>query len=134
MIGLDTNVLIRHVLQDDEQQSAIASAFLETLGPDDPGFVSLPVVVEVFWVLRGVGSYRTDQITSVISTLLSTAEVRVERADLVARALRATDRGADFADALIAEIGRAAGCRATVTFDRGAARRAGMSLLPGIPG
>jgi predicted nucleic-acid-binding protein len=130
VIGLDTNVLVRHVLQDDDRQSAAASAFLDALEPDDPGFVSLPVVVEIFWVLRGVGQYRTEQITSVISALLSAAEVRVERSDLVARALRSTADGADFADALIAEIGRAAGCRTTVTFDRGAARRAGMSLLP----
>jgi predicted nucleic-acid-binding protein len=130
VIGLDTNVLVRHFLQDDDDQSAVASAFVASLEPDNPGFVCLPVMVEIFWVLRGAGGYRTDEVVPLMSSLLTAAEIRVERADLVTRALRACGRGADFADALIAEVGRAAGCGATVTFDKGAARRAGMRLLP----
>ena len=52
MIGLDTNVIVRHLADDDPIQSPIAHTCFENLSPDDPGFISIVTMVEVHWVLR----------------------------------------------------------------------------------
>jgi len=51
MIGLDTNVLVRYIMQDDAMQSPKASVLIESLDADHPGFISLVTVVELYWVL-----------------------------------------------------------------------------------
>ncbi|MGA1464036.1 MAG: PIN domain-containing protein, partial [Steroidobacteraceae bacterium] len=51
MIGLDTNVLVRYIMQDDPKQSPKASTLIESLSADHPGFISLVSVVELYWVL-----------------------------------------------------------------------------------
>jgi len=129
VIGLDTNVLVRYLVQDDPEQSAAATTLVEGLSASEPGFVSLVTVVELSWVLRrayGVDAGRCDQL---IGGLLDAGELRVERASVLRTALSSHGR-ADFADAVVAELGRAAGCDHTVTFDRRAARDAGMSMVP----
>jgi len=129
MIGLDTNVLVRYFTQDDTAQAAAANELIDQLTELRPGYVTMIVIVETYWVLSR--AYRTDQ-TAVAATLrglLDAKEVVVERADLVRRALRRMADGADFADALISEAGADAGCERTVTFDRRAAKPAGMQLL-----
>ena len=49
MIGLDTNVLVRYIMQDDARQSLSATKLMESLTVDEPGFVSLVSVVELGW-------------------------------------------------------------------------------------
>jgi predicted nucleic-acid-binding protein len=51
MIGLDTNVLVRYIMQDDVKQSPKATALIESLDSDHPGFITLVFVVELYWVL-----------------------------------------------------------------------------------
>ena len=131
MIGLDTNVLVRYLAQDDARQSAVATRCIEQrLTPDNPGFVSTVTLCEMVWVLaEGYGADR-DRIRRVLEGLLATKQVLLEQADLVRRALRAWDgAAADFSDALIGEIGAAHGCEKTVTFDRAAAKLARFELL-----
>lgn len=128
MRGLDTNILVRVIMRDDAAQTARADALIDELGPGE-GFVSLLVLVELHWTLMRAYGLRRDQTSMAVSTLLSAAEVRVEDPDLVRKALRLAHAGADFADAAIAASATAAGCTATMTFDRGAARSAGMTLL-----
>ena len=129
MIGLDTNVLVRYFTQDDTAQAAAANELIDQLTEPRPGYVTMIVIVETYWVLSR--AYRTDQTTvgATLRGLLDAKEVVVERADLVRRALRRMADGADFADALISEAGADAGCERTVTFDRRAAKSAGMQLL-----
>ena len=130
MTGLDTNVLVRYIMQDDAKQSALATRLVESLSTDAPGFVPLVSVVEMAWVLAGAYDLGRLQLAAAIEGLLRTKEIVVERADTVWRALRAYQSGsADFADCVIERSAAAAGCERTCTFDRAAARTAGMTLL-----
>jgi predicted nucleic-acid-binding protein len=130
MIGLDTNVIIRYLTQDDPLQAATATKLVESLTPDAPGFVSTIVVIELTWVLQS--SYRVSrrEIASTLETLLRSKELVVERAELIWQALRRFNSGnGDFADCLIERCGNAAGCLHTLTFDKRAATIAGMQLV-----
>ena len=130
MIGVDSNVLVRYVTQDDLVQSPVATRLLESFTPEDPGFVSLVALIETVWVLRSSYDATRSQIQHVVEMLLRASGLVVEQRDLVWAALRAYDRGnADFGDYLIEGAGRAAGCEFTLTFDRDAASTAGMRLL-----
>lgn len=129
MIGLDTNVLVRYLVQDDPAQAAAASAVIDRLTENDPGYLSLVTVVELHWVLRRAYTISPARCGELIEGLLDSRELRVDQAATVRAALTASRDGLDFADALIAELGRAAGCEHTVTFDRQAATSTAMRLL-----
>lgn len=131
MIGLDTNVIIRYLAQDDPRQSAVATRFMEkSLSADDPGYVSLVALAEVVWVLTSIYAADRAKVAEILGGLLTTEQLNVESAELVWRASRRyLASKADFSDALIAELAIAAGCRKTVTFDRAAATTAGFELL-----
>ena len=131
MIGLDTNVLVRYVMQDDPRQSPRATRLIESLSADEPGFVPVVALVELVWVLSGSYALDRAQIATVLDTLLRSKELVVDRADLVTQALqRFGAGGADFADALIERIAVAAGCSTTMSFDAGAVKAAAMTLVP----
>ena len=131
MVGIDTNVLVRYLAQDDPKQSAIATRFIEgSLSADNPGFVSAVTLCEVAWVLAE--SYGADRkrVREIVEGLLATKQLVIERAELVWKALRAWERvPADFSDALIGQLAIAHGAERTVTFDRTAARLPGFKLL-----
>lgn len=130
MTGLDTNVLIRYIMQDDVRQSATATRWIEGLTAEAPGFVSLVVVLELVWVLSSSYGLADDAVAQALETLLRTREILVDRAETVWKALRDFQSArADFADCLIDQTGRMAGCETTMTFDRVAARQSGMTLL-----
>ena len=127
MIGPDTNVLVRYIMQDDVTQSAKASTLLEGLAVDMPGWISLVSIVELVWVLGAACGLDRAQILGVLETLLSAKELRVERAEVAWKAVRACrNTKADFADCVIAGCAASAGCDRTMTFDRGAIKHAGM--------
>jgi predicted nucleic-acid-binding protein len=131
VIGLDTNVVVRYLTQDDTKQSPSATRLMEkALSADEPGFISLVVLAEIVWVL--VSLYDADRagVERVVSGLLTTEQLRIESAELVWRAKRRYEGSkADFSDALIAECAVAAGCKRAVTFDRTAAAASGFDLL-----
>ena len=130
MIGLDTNVLVRYVMQDDPRQSPRATRLIESLSADEPGFVPVVALVELVWVLSGSYTLDRAQVATVLDTLLRSKELVVDRADLVTQALQRFSAGsADFADALIERIANAAGCTATMSFDTGAVKTASMTLV-----
>jgi predicted nucleic-acid-binding protein len=130
MIGLDTNVLVRYIMQDDPRQSPKATRLIESLTSNQPGFVPLVAVVELVWVLSSSYGLNRDQLVEALHLLLRSKEIVVDRADLVLQAQRRFARGgADFADCLIERIAHAHGCQATMTFDTGAAKAAGMTLV-----
>jgi len=131
VIGLDTNVLVRYVMQDDPRQAARATRLIESLSADAPGFVPIVALVELVWVLGGSYGLSREQVAQVLYTLLRSKELVVDRAEVVGQALsRFGSRGADFADAVVERIAAAAGCTATLTFDTGASKAAGMTLVP----
>ena len=130
MIGLDTHVLVRYIMQDDAKQSPKATRLVEALTVDEPGFVAIVSVVELGWILSACYGLTRDQIAQALETLLRTKELSVERSDNVLKALRVFKAtSADFADCLIERSAAAAGCDRTMTFDIGAAKVAGMALI-----
>ncbi len=129
MIGLDTNVVVRYLVQDHPEQSAVASALIDELTETDPGYLSLVGVIELYWVLRRAYGVSAGRCAELLDGLLDARELRVDRDAIVRAALAASRGGLDFADAVIAELGRAAGCARTVTFDPRAARDGVMQLL-----
>ncbi|MGH3448081.1 MAG: PIN domain-containing protein [Nocardioidaceae bacterium] len=129
MIGLDTNVVVRYLVQDDPDQSAAASALIEGLTETDPGYLSLVTVVELYWVLCRAYKVGVGRCAELLEGLMAARELRVDQDAVVRAALTANRGGLDFADAIIAELGRAAGCDHTVTFDQRAARDGAMQLL-----
>lgn len=130
MIGLDTNVLVRYIMQDDAKQSPKATRLIESLTTDAPGFVSLVSIVELGWVLSSSYGLTRQQVTQALELLLRTKEVVIDHADQVLKALRVFKASSvDFADCLIERSAASAGCDRTMTFDVGAAKTAGMTLI-----
>ena len=131
MIGLDTNVVVRFLVQDDQVQSAIANRFMSRLDREKPGFISSVVLAEITWVLSRAYKSSREDIARAIEGLLRSAELIVENADAAYRALAIyqASPSAEFADALIAETASLAGAAETVTFDKNAASSLGMRLL-----
>ncbi|HEV2746493.1 MAG TPA: type II toxin-antitoxin system VapC family toxin [Allosphingosinicella sp.] len=128
MIALDTNILVRYIVGDDHGQARRAAALLEhELTVARPGFVSLVALVELGWVLRNVYSVSSSELRDIVRQLLNAAQLIIDRADAVEAALAHVHE--DFADALIHELGKAAECSKTLTFDREFARLEGVQLL-----
>jgi predicted nucleic-acid-binding protein len=133
VIGLDTNVLIRYLAQDEPAQSAAATQLLEGFTAEAPGFISTVTLVETARVLaRAYGTPQPD-IAAIIERLLRTQELVVEQSETHYLALGTyQSTTADYADAVIAQTGKRAGCDETVTFDHRAAKGAKMRLLEPI--
>ena len=131
MIGLDTNVLVRYLAQDDRKQAARATQLIESeLSEAVPGFVGLIVLVELCWVLKRLYQATALELKQTVEDLLSSRQLSIERRDLVIAALRLLgSTSVDVADALIVAAARDAGCARTVTFDRSAAKLDGCTLL-----
>jgi predicted nucleic-acid-binding protein len=130
MIGLDTNVLVRYVMQDDAKQSQKASKLIESLTPETPGFVPLVSLIELVWVLTSCYELTREQVAQALEALLRAKEIVLDRAEQVSQALRTFSAGAaDLADCLIERTATAAGCEKTMTFDARAAKTAGMTLI-----
>jgi predicted nucleic-acid-binding protein len=131
MIGLDTNVIVRYVMQDDAKQSQKAARLIEALSVEAPGFVPLVTMVEFVWVLTSCYDLKRQQVAQAIDGILRTKEFVVDRTEQIAQALRVYKSGiADFADCLIERGAAGAGCDETMTFDVSAAKSAGMTLIP----
>lgn len=131
MIGLDTNVLVRYVVQDEPRQSAAATRLMEkTLSTENPGFVTLVTLCEIAWVLADCYHADRQRIRAVIEGLLGTKQIVVEAPELAWKALRAWHgSAADLSDALIGEIAVAQGAAKVVTFDKAAAKLPMFELL-----
>ena len=130
MIGLDTNVVVRYIMQDDPKQSPKATQLIESLSNDAPGYITMVSVVELYWVLTSCYGLSDTQVTQALEAILRSKQLLVERADQVMRALRVFAFGkADFADCLIERAASGAGCTRTMTFDAAAAKHSGMALV-----
>ena len=128
MLGVDTNVLVRFLVRDDEAQFEKARKLIKReVAAGSRVFVSQLVLLETEWVLRSRYSLPKNLIIEAISGLLDAADVRFEDEPAIEEALFTwKDTTADFADCLIGAQNRRLGCRATATFDVKA------SKLPGF--
>jgi predicted nucleic-acid-binding protein len=120
MIGIDTNVLVRYIVQDDADQARAATRLIESrCTADDPGVLSLVVLCELVWVLDRGYAYGRDTIAGVLRGLLAADDLRVESSELAWQALGLYEKGrADFADYVIGLSHRGLGAESTFTFDR----------------
>jgi predicted nucleic-acid-binding protein len=128
--GLDTNVLVRYIVQDDAPQSAQATELVEALTAENPGFVSVVALIELVWVLERCYAASKEEISSIIHTLLRTKELVLENASLIQQALGVFSKtNVEFSDCLIQQSGQHAGCVHTATFDYKASKIHGMQLI-----
>lgn len=127
MIAVDTNILLRYVLQDDVRQAALATSVIEkSLSISTPGFVSLVVVCELVWALGRTYHMPRDRIGTFLMRLAEAPQVYLEDRETV---VAAANGRADIADSIIHQVGRRNGCTHSVTFDRKFARLDGVELL-----
>jgi len=131
MIGLDTNVLVRYLAQDDLVQSGKATDLMERrLSQRDPGFISIVAMVETVWVLQRAYNLGSLAVVAVIERTLQAGALVVENEQEVFAAMVVLKEGqGSFADALIGALGAKDGCSATVTFDWRASRLPAFELL-----
>jgi predicted nucleic-acid-binding protein len=131
MKGLDTNVLVRFLLRDDERQASIASnAIGAALERGEPLLVSLLTLLETEWVLRASAALPKGEIVRTFKLLLESRDLIFEHESVVEEALHYFERGrAEFADCLMASQYRNLGCDVMITFDRSAAGLPGVKLL-----
>ena len=131
MIGIDSNVLVRFFVRDNEAQTAAATRFIAERTEESPGFISAVVVCELVWVLQKSYGYADAAVHEALTSLFESSNIIIERADLVDHAIaEARQARADVSDCIIAALATAAGADKTVTFDKPAAKRIpGMELL-----
>jgi len=127
MIGLDTDILVRYLTQDDPVQSPKATDIMESrLTEENPGFISIVAMVETVWVLDRAYGCANDEIAVAIERMLQADTLVVENEQEVFTAMIALKEGNGwFADALIGALGARAGCARTLTFDKTASRLPG---------
>jgi predicted nucleic-acid-binding protein len=131
MIGLDTNVLVRYLVQDDPGQSRKATQVIaKRCTRDVPGFVNRIVLCELVWVLESAYGYSKDTIVAVLEKLLRTSQLKIEDMQSAWIAFRMYQKGkADFADCLLGTTNQLGGCNETVTFDQAASKLEDFQLL-----
>ena len=130
MIALDTNVVVRFLVQDDAEQARLATEVIDQLSDAVPGVVCREVLVELVWVLERAYHLGRAEIAGALDGLLASTELIIEGADDIGPALELyRNDGFDFADLMIAAAARRAVAREFVTFDRKAARLPGALLL-----
>ena len=134
MIGLDTNVLVRYLAQDEARQAALVTRLVDRqLSAAQPGFVSLAVLAELCWVLKRLYGATLAELVETVEDMLRLPQFHLERREVVQAAVAhaKTEKGgkAGFVDAIISALAQAEGCTHTLTFDKGVARAAGMKLL-----
>ncbi|OLE58248.1 MAG: hypothetical protein AUG13_00040 [Chloroflexi bacterium 13_1_20CM_2_59_7] len=130
MIGLDTNVLVRYLTQDDPIQSLKATEIIERrLTEKNHGFVSIVAIVQTVWVLDRAYNLAAHEIAAAVEGMLQADVLVVENEQEVFTAMIALKEGqGSFADAIIAALGAKAGCSCTLTFDHKALRLSGFDL------
>jgi len=130
MIGLDTNILVRYLAQDDAVQSLVATDVIEfRLTEENPGFISIVAMVEMVWVLDRAYGLGGREIAAGLERLLQADTLVVENQQEVFTAAMALKEGTgSFADALIGALGARAGSARTLTFDKTALRLPGFEL------
>ncbi len=124
MNGLDTNILVRYLIQDDEAQAKTANLYIKKHCTDDsPAFINRIVLCELVWVLESAYKYEKKQIFMVLEKILQTSQFVVEDSGSAWHALADYKKtNVDFSDSLIGAVNKLAGCKKTATFDKQAGK------------
>ena len=130
MISIDTNVLIRDLVEDDAEQVEATRLLLDSLTIENPGFVCREVILEISWVLRNAYRFTREQIAEALLKIIGMENLLVETSDDVARSARRYGEGNDdFSDLMILEASRRIGALPLYTFDRRLSRMEGAMLV-----
>lgn len=130
MIALDTNVLVRFLVQDDPKHGKAAAELVDGLTEQEPGYICREVIVELVWVLERAYKMTRAQIAPAVEGLLTSREFVVEDADRVGLGLaRYAMGGAGFSDRMILLASVDAQCACLATFDKALARDQCVQLL-----
>lgn len=130
MKALDTNVLLRLLVEDDAAQTRRAAALARAeAAAGRPLLVNLIVLCELVWVLRRAYRFPADRIAVAIEALLEAPAFALQEPDIVRDAVAVQRAGGDFVDAVIAAVNRTLGADETATFDQAAARLDGFLLV-----
>lgn len=129
MIALDTNVLVRFLVQDDARQTQRAATAIRRLTRrGETLFLGEVVLAELVWVLDRSYRFTREEIGALMRKLLTSKQLVFASAERLSRAVQAYERGrGGLADYLIREAAREAGCTAVLTFDRALQREDGFS-------
>ena len=120
MQGVDTNILVRYLVQDDARQSALASELIEnSFTAANPAYINRIVLCELVWVLSAAYRFERAQIANALRQILVTDSFYVEDHSLAWEALTEYAAGSsDYADALIGHGNHEAGVETTLTFEK----------------
>ncbi len=130
MLALDTNVILRYLVQDNEVQAEAAGSLIESLTADRPGFICREVTVEMVWVLERSYRFTRSQIADVLVEMTLTQGLVFEAEDDVVRAaLQYRQGGPGFADLMILAAVTRAEADPLYTFDRALSRKEGVALV-----
>ena len=130
MIALDTNVVVRFLVQDDPVQAQAATRLFGSLTEEAPGLLLREVVIETVWVLERAYKVAREDVATALDGLLESREIAIEDADIIAQAIERYRRGGPgFADHLIALQAKGQGAQTLMTFDTRAAKLPEATLL-----
>lgn len=131
MIGLDTNVLVRYLTEDDPRQARVARELMESkLTSENVGFIASVTLAELVWVMVKAYDASRAEVIRLVDRLLAMPTLSLEHRAEVRRALEEfSSSRADFADCLMGKINARHGCEFTATFDRRASALPDFRLL-----
>ena len=130
MIAIDTNVLVRFLVNDEPEQAEAARKLFANFSIEQPGFICREVALELSWVLDRAYGFSRSEIASVLEQLVASAEFYVESADDVLRSAAGyRSGGAEFSDRMIVAASGRSGAKVFFTFDLKAARLSDAELL-----
>ena len=132
LVAVDTNILVRYITQDDEQQAKLVEHFIQRCLDNNKNiFINNIVLCELVWVLNRGYHYSKEQIISILKQILSTKEFLFEKQDMLWQALEIFEhKSIDFSDAIIAVLNtNVYQCIKTFTLDKSAAKYDQFELL-----
>jgi predicted nucleic-acid-binding protein len=131
MKSLDTNVLARFFIDDPDDQQAVKQRPAATLAMSERSFISITVVLEFEWVMRGFYKLTRAEITDVLNALIGITHITIEDRTAVVAAIDAYQLGLDFSDAL--HHAKSARCAGLLSFDKAFFKRAkALALSPAV--
>ena len=130
MIGIDSNILLRWIIDDPSSPEQSRKVRERLSGEMAPLYINHVVLAETIWVLQHPARVGPDAVAAIVATLIEAPNIRLQQPDVVEGALAAfTEASGGFTDHLIGALNRGAGCTTTLTFDRAAAKSAAFTEL-----
>jgi predicted nucleic-acid-binding protein len=126
MVALDTNILVRYIVQDDKKQAQKATHAIEQCTSEKRAFIACIVLCEINWVLKTAYKISKQERLTTLKKILSVSAFDIERLECCTKALKHYEKGqADFSDYLIQETARHEGYNTVLTFDTTAQKERG---------